>query len=470
MIRLLSFHRVGLLAALLFVGIGSALHAQTVANSDVANSNSTLGRHVLTMYGVLHQESGDSPLNFPSPEVILGHRLLVKMGTRNATTQIANDNPFVTAGKINSHVDDGAATTHRYFITGLGTLGGTESFAFALNGSGQVVGSSRTTGDVSTHSFLYSKDLMTDLFPLNSQNIQTAGPTGINNSGQIASGLIVGGVYSPAILDSATGVLTLLGSLGGVTSFGFNGVATSVNNLRDAVGYSYIDAIHRHAFLYSNGTMTDIDSFGGDSVAFAINDEGVIVGLASPANNGPATAFVYSQGVTTKIFPLRTESDARGVNNRGQVVGEFLTADQSAFHGFLYSDGVITDLGSPNSPETIAFAINDQQQVAGTTYVPIETTCSGVPCVQYAPHAFFYEGGNMTDLNALIPSASGWVLSWGMDINNNGQIAGYGVLNDKFLAFLLTPATSNEQCKDDGWQVFGFKNQGECIRFVSTGK
>lgn len=76
----------------------------------------------------------------------------------------------------------------------------------------------------------------------------------------------------------------------------------------------------------------------------------------------------------------------------------------------------------------------------------------------------------MTDLNALIPSGSGWVLSWGMDINNNGQIAGYGVLNDKFLAFLLTPATSNEQCKDDGWQVFGFKNQGECIQFANTGK
>jgi probable HAF family extracellular repeat protein len=469
MTRFLSFHRVGLLAALLFVGIGSALHAQTVANSDVANSNSTLGRHVLTMYGVLHQESGDSPLDFPSPEVILGHRLLVEMGTRNATPQIANDNPFITAGKISSHADDGAATTHRYFITGLGTLGGTESFAYALNGSGQVVGSSRTAGDVSTHSFLYSNGRMTDLFPLNSQSIQTVGPTGINNSGQIASGLISGGVYSPALLDSTTGAITLLGSLGGVTSFGFNGVATSVNNLRDAVGYSYIDAIDRHAFLYSNGTMTDIDSFGGYSVAFAINDEGVIVGLASP-NNGPATAFVYSQGVTTNIFPLGTESDARDVNNRGQVVGEFLTADQTAFHGFLYSDGVITDLGSPNSPETIAFAINDQQQVAGTTFVPFESTCSGVPCVQYAPHAFFYEGGNMTDLNALIPSASGWVLSWGMDINNNGQIAGYGVLNDEFRAFLLTPATSDQQCKDDGWQTFGFNSLGRCIQFVNTGK
>lgn len=468
MTRFLSFYPVRLLAALLLVSIASPLSAQTGANSDVTNS--TPRRHVLTMYGVLPQESGDSASNFPTPEVILGHRLLIETGRRNASAQVANDNPFINAGKISSHPDDRDPTSHRYFVTGLGTLGGTESVAYALNGSGQVVGSSATAGDVSNHSFLYDNGRLTDLFPLNSQSIQTAGPTGINNSGQIASGLIVDGVYSPALLNSTTNGLTLLGSLGGVTSFGFNGVATSVNNLGDAVGYSYIDPINRHAFLYSNGAMTDIDSFGGYSVAFAINDEGAIVGLASPTDNGIATAFVYSQGVTTNIFPLGTESDARGINNRGQVVGEFLTADQTAFHGFLYSDGVITDLGSADSPETIAFAINDQQQVTGTTFVPFETTCSGVPCVQYAPHAFFYEDGNTTDLNTLIPRASGWVLSWGMGINSKGQIAGYGVLNDKFRAFLLTPATSKQQCKDDGWQTFGFNNEGKCIEFINTGK
>jgi probable HAF family extracellular repeat protein len=469
MTRFLSFYRVRLLAAaLLLVSIASPLSAQTGANSDVTNSTSR--RHVLTMYGVLDQESDKSPFNFPAPEVILGHRLLVETGTRNASPQVANNSSLITAGKISSHPDDGDATSHRYFVTNLGTLGGTESFAYALNGSGQVVGSSRTAGDVSTHSFLYTNGRMTDLFPLNSQSIQTVGPTGINDSGQIASGLIVDGVYSAALLDSTTGALTLLGSLGGVTSFGFNGVATSVNNLGDAVGYSYIDAVDRHAFLYSNGAITDIDSFGGYSVAFAINDEGVIVGLASPTNNGTATAFVYRHGVTTSIFPLGTESDARGVNNRGQVVGEFLTADQTAFHSFLYSDGVITDLGSANSPESIAFAINDQQQVAETIFVPFESSCSGVPCVQYAPHAFFYESGNTTDLNTLIPSASGWVLSWGMDINNKGQIAGYGVLNDKFRAFLLTPATTKQQCMDNGWRTFGFNNQGQCIEFVNTGK
>jgi len=30
--------------------------------------------------------------------------------------------------------------------------------------------------------------------------------------------------------------------------------------------------------------------------------------------------------------------------------------------------------------------------------------------------------------------------------------------------------TSKEQCKNGGYKDFGFKNQGQCIRFVNTGK
>ena len=30
--------------------------------------------------------------------------------------------------------------------------------------------------------------------------------------------------------------------------------------------------------------------------------------------------------------------------------------------------------------------------------------------------------------------------------------------------------TSKDQCKNDGWRIFGFTNQGQCIRFVNTGR
>ena len=29
--------------------------------------------------------------------------------------------------------------------------------------------------------------------------------------------------------------------------------------------------------------------------------------------------------------------------------------------------------------------------------------------------------------------------------------------------------TNKGQCKDGGWQRFGFKNQGDCVSFVATG-
>jgi hypothetical protein len=34
----------------------------------------------------------------------------------------------------------------------------------------------------------------------------------------------------------------------------------------------------------------------------------------------------------------------------------------------------------------------------------------------------------------------------------------------------ITDPTSMDQCKKGGWEDFGFKNQGQCIRFVNTGK
>ena len=115
-------------------------------------------------------------------------------------------------------------------ITEIPTLGGAQSIGFAMNDSGQVIGSSWVAGDTSSHTFLYSRGKVTDLYPFNSQKLQTI-DMGINNAGQIASGSIVNGVYAPAVYDSKTGNIIPLGTLGGVTPDGFGGSATSINNV-----------------------------------------------------------------------------------------------------------------------------------------------------------------------------------------------------------------------------------------------
>jgi len=428
-------------------------HAQTAAGGNLV---------ILTESSALGQQLARDVATNGASVVTLGPPVVVPRGRSSSLTAgIGSFTAGLTAGQ-------------RYFITDLGTLGGTQSFAYAINDLGQVVGESWISGDMSSHAFLYSNGKMTDLYPLNSQAVQTVGPTGINNSGEIASGVVYGGIYVPAIFNSRTGKLKILGSLGGVTSFGFNGVATSINKVGSAVGYSYLDGLLRHAFLYRHDALFDIGSFGGYSAALAINDEGVIVGFASGLNNGTANAFVYADGVMADIHPT-TESYARDINNQhgeeerkhdrfrteeiadeGQVVGSFVTADQTATHAFVDSQASFTDLSPAGTGETVAFAINDHSQIVGIT-----STADG-------QHAFLYDKGVLEDLNPLIQQGLGWELTWAFDINNRGQIVGYGILNNRFRAFLLTPAISPHQCKDDDWQSFGFTNQGQCIQFANT--
>ena len=419
------------------VAIGQSNVDQTLA-SNAASKNAA----ILTL--------GTSPL----------HSLRAVQPLQAGTKEFLN-----ARSAIQSSVAATATSTRRFFVTDLGSLGGTESFAYAINFFGQTVGSSRTAGDAATHSFLYRHGNMTDLAPLNSGDFQTVGPTSINDIGQVASGVVSNGVYVPAITDSTTGSLHLIGTLGGATSFGLNGVAASVNLLGHAAGYSYINSDTRHAFLYRNGTMKDLGSFGGDSFAFAVNDFDVVVGSAIDAAAGGAErAFRYANGVMTPIGPA-TESNARDVNFLGQVVGEYFSPDQSAFRGFLYSNGKFTDFGT--GPDTTAFAINNLGLIVGSYLKPFESTCDDMPCIDFKQHAFLLENKNVVDLNDLVPSNTGLELQWAFDVNDLGQIVGYGQVNDKFRAYLLTPAISTLQCKNKGWQVYGFKNQGQCVRFVN---
>lgn len=343
----------------------------------------------------------------------------------------------------------GSKPVARYTVTDLGTLGGTQSFAYAINNSGQIVGQSRLpvlpSGTTPIHAFLYRKGTLTDLSPFNSTPLVTLGPFGINDEGLIASGLDVAGIFSPALLDSKTGKITVLGSLGGVLGDIFSGVASSVNNSGQAVGYSFVDSRFQHAFFYSDGVMTDLGAFGAEiSVASGINDLGMIVGwfgfLNGAAHSFSSHVFIYRGGQVIEIDPFGNGiSSASAVNNKGQVVGSGLT-DAGGSHGFIYQDGTITDIGTlEGGRNSFPSAINERGQVVGTADRP-DTTCSDPStCARSIPTAVLYENGELKDLNSLIPAASGWDLSYANGINNRGHITGYGVNNGQFRAFVLTP-------------------------------
>src|SRR5206468_3969954 len=91
-----------------------------------------------------------------------------------------------------------------------------------------------------------------------------------------------------------------------------------------------------HAFLYRNGTMTDLGTLGGwGSAARGINDDGAIVGESLTAS-GDTHAFLYEDGTMTDLGTLGGRfSNAYGINFKGEVVGESGTG--SGNHAVLWT-------------------------------------------------------------------------------------------------------------------------------------
>ena len=145
-----------------------------------------------------------------------------------------------------------------------------------------------------------------------------------------------------------------------------------------------------------------------NSMATAINDAGVVVGV-SIAAGGTESLFRYDGALhDLGTFPGSRGIFAAGLSSEGQIAGSaYPGSNPPGPRPFLY-DGSYHDLGTLNAQSGQAASINDSGRIVGTLTFP-----------DASQHAFYYDG-TMHDLS----SALGGSQSTATCINNAGQIVG----------------------------------------------
>jgi probable HAF family extracellular repeat protein len=344
-----------------------------------------------------------------------------------------------------------------YNITDLGTLGGATSQANAINSGGQVVGEAQLPSTYE-NAFFYSGGLMNGLGALPGDAASDAyALNNLNNAGQVQVVGVSwsggnGGAYHAFLWQSSTGMMQDLGNLGSSTT-----VARAIDNATplhpfQVVGDGFTAAGVRHAWIWQNSAMTDLNSLLPAnsgwvlSQALGINDNQQIVG--DGVINGQYHAFLWQLGggapTDLGVLSGSNQSSGTAVNAAGQVAGISGPAVINGnFHGFLWTfPGPMTDLGA------VSFGAHVSQQTV-SSYAYALNNASQVQVVGYSTYSAAIEGtlwqnGEAIDLNSLLPKHSGGYIARAYGINDSGWIVGEGQNGSGPHAVLLTPTRAGQ--------------------------
>lgn len=190
--------------------------------------------------------------------------------TGSSANGINNDGVIVGGGTLGSFIDNAGVKTHPFSGSDTG------NYATAINDNNQTVGAFVDNGWID-HGYIYNSD-------------------------------------------------------GASTSLGYSISPADINNLGAVVG-SLDQYYFNTAFLFSGGVMTDLGNLYGPlimdptfSSASAINEQGWVVGSSLTMNDGNH-AFLYTDGSMLDLNSLLLPNsgwvltDAQDINESGQIVG-----------------------------------------------------------------------------------------------------------------------------------------------------
>jgi len=344
----------------------------------------------------------------------------------------------------------GAAGAQQYEIVDLGALeGGLRSYALAISPGGIVAGWA-SGAQIGKHPVIWIDGVIQDLGAPPGYEVGEA--RGVNDAGQVA--VVAEGspqTYHAFLWED--GVWTDLGLMPGLNE----SMAEDIDAAGRIVGHCFtLGGGNNVGFLWEDGTMTDLGNLGGYVRPYDINLAGQVVGrcrATQPGGGLESRGFLWEAGtmVTLQPLPGHDFTQAFGISEGGRIAGSsWYTIPPYNFsvdRAVTWLDGgeQIFDLGrtpgppvcsgEPFYPDNIALAVNDNGLAVGHA----QCIASGGSLA-----AFVWQDGVMHNLNDLIPPGSGWELIKATDVNDAGQIVGFGFPpgSEYLHAFFLVPSVT----------------------------
>jgi probable HAF family extracellular repeat protein len=239
--------------------------------------------------------------------------------------------------------------------------------------------------------------------------------------------------------------------------------ARDINSSGMVAGFSYVPNqsnynLRSHAFVFDDTTTTDLGTLttlypsvqNGYSVAYDVNDNNVVVGSAASGKNVDDNwiylPFVNNLNNDLGNISLKTDLDREGewhavsINNAGLIGGHVMLSNVEKYA--YYWDTYLSD--------PVPLALPDEFQYSEIYSINSSGLMVGVMWNDFADQYAFYVDENKTvySLNSLLIDIAQdqWHLQFARDINDYGQIVGFGQYNEQNRGYLLTVTPEPLSC------------------------
>lgn len=350
---------------------------------------------------------------------VIGNREMRSLGTLPGGSYSeaygVNASGRVTGYSANSLGVDRAFIWNSGTMTDLGALvqsGISKSWSYGngINATGQVVGTAYDSTFVNSFAWFYTGTTVKGLGSLGGGNAEAAA---INDLGQIVGFSTNAAGNDRAFITTGSTVMRDLGTLGGGSSF-----ATGINNSGQVVGGSFIDPadLIYHAFVTVSGTMRDLNGLLDTSgqgwtleEASGINSAGQIVGVATAG--GTSHGFLLSPSAPALTWSVSGTQPGGAGTWSGTATTWLSGTTRTIWTGtskgvFAGAGATVTVSGTLATSGGLEFR-SGTTTLSGGTLTLLPSALGTVPIVSVSGAATASIGTTVTGSTGLLKSGSG---------------------------------------------------------------